>query len=177
MKKYLRQKCLNIMSISLVIISKKPFSFAFSCLFSCICLECFRLCFVHSTLDDCIICSCSELNWVFWYIFCVSFLWQGCSFSFSIINYCWQTDSQTDRQTDRQPDRQTDRWCVNIYIYIYLFFFDYVSHLYCISFLLFDFYNVYLVEQMKSILLLCSSVSFTFCEGKLERDRIQWEQG
>lgn len=37
--------------------------------------------------------------------------------------------------------------------------------------------NVYLAEQMKSILFLCSSVSFTFYEGKLERDRIQWEQG
>ena len=116
-KKYLRQKCLNIMSISLVIISKKPFSFAFSCLFSCICLECFRLCFVHSTLDDCIICSCSELNWVFWYIFCVSFLWQGSSFSFSIINYCWQTDRQAARQTDRQVV------CKYIYIYIYIFIF------------------------------------------------------
>ena len=88
-------------------------------------------------------------------------------------------DRQSDRQTDRQAARQTVRQvvCKYIYIYIYLFFFDYVSHLYCISFLLFDFYNVYLVEQMKSILLLCSSVSFTFCEGKLERDRIQWEQG
>ena len=122
MKKYLRQKCLNIMSISLVIISKKPFSFAFSCLFSCICLECFRLCFVHSTLDDCIICSCSELNWVFWYIFCVSFLWQGSSFSFSIINYCWQTDRQTDRQAARQTDRQVVCKYIYIYIYIYIYF-------------------------------------------------------
>ena len=120
MKKYLRQKCLNIMSISLVIISKKPFSFAFSCLFSCICLECFRLCFVHSTLDDCIICSCSELNWVFWYIFCCFFLMARLLFFFFYYQLLL-ADRQSDRQTDRQAARQTDRQVVCKYIYIYIF--------------------------------------------------------